>query len=98
MCVYSMIADSFEDRWKFKYEPPKLPETPTVQIYPPIVTKQDLDSLREELKKEIEILKGLLVKAKVYDAENKEPDCELEDKKKRLKEIAQGWGLDIEFP
>jgi hypothetical protein len=108
MCVYSMIADSFEDRWKWKYVPsepysvqPKIVPLPDTIIYsdpPAQVTKSDLDLLRDELKKEIQILIDLLKKAKIYDAENQEPDCELEDKKKRLKEIAQGWGLDIEFP
>ncbi len=50
----------------------------------------------EALKREVELLKGLLAAAKVYDWENNEPDCETDEKMKRLKEIAEIVGIDLD--
>ena len=98
-----MIGDHFGDKRDEKYKLP--PSEPTIfpyipgpsPVYPE-VTKIEFDKMRDELKKEIKDLQELLKKAKIYDEQNNEPDCELEDKKKRLREIAEAWGLEIEFP
>ena len=40
----------------------------------------------------------LLRRAKDYDRENGEPDCELDEKRQALKKIADELGIAIEFP
>lgn len=98
MCTVSMIGDEFSDRWK-KYVPnplnsqqpfnPLSPHTPT--FTGPVVTKQEFD----DLKKEVELMKSLLKRAKIYDEQNGEPNCEMEDKIKLLKQIAEFVGVDL---
>ncbi len=39
----------------------------------------------------------LLRKARKYDEENNEPDCELDDKRLALKKIADEMGVEIKF-
>ena len=39
----------------------------------------------------------LMKKAKQYDIDNNEPDCELDDKQKALKKIADEMDIEIEF-
>jgi hypothetical protein len=58
------------------------------------VTQEDLDKIRRD----IQDLKDLLKRAKEYDEKTGQPDCELDEKKRRLKEIADMVGVDIEFP
>ena len=105
-----MVGDHFQDRWRDKLKwPPFVPPTgPSVQpISPSIVdyvsvipsiqiSKQEFD----DLKKEVELLKGLLKKAKIYDEENNEPECELDSKIQFLKQVAEWVGVDLEevFP
>lgn len=74
MCVYSMIADHYIDKW-----------TP---IAPPIrpITQEEIDEFKK-----------LLDRAREYDRKNKQPDCELEDKKKKIKELADQLGVEIDF-
>lgn len=89
MCVYSMIAQDKIDDWKDRYWP-----TPGTYYYPIQVTKEEF----EQLKKEVQDLQRLLKKALKYDEENDEPECESEDKKRILKEMAEKLGISIEFP
>ena len=42
-------------------------------------------------------LHELLEKAKKYDEEHNEPDCELDEKRQALKKIAEEMGVEIEF-
>ena len=49
-----------------------------------------------ELKKEVEEMKALLIKAKIYDEKNKEPKCEMEEKVKTLKQIAELMGVSLD--
>jgi len=53
---------------------------------------------REEfntLKKEVEEMKQLLIKAKIYDEKNNEPNCEIENKIATLKKIAELMGVNL---
>ena len=52
----------------------------------PLPTQQELDEFRR-----------LLERARKYDKDNGEPDCEMEEKKRRLKLIAEAMGVDISF-
>ena len=40
----------------------------------------------------------LLRRAKLYDEEHDQKDCELSDKKEALQKIADGLGVEITFP
>lgn len=99
MCVVSMIGDEFNKRW----EPYKqLPQQG--QPFAPIPNIQDYERLfkppvnREEfnaLKKEVQLMRDLLIAAKLYDEKNNEPHCEMEDKVAMLKAMAKMMGVDL---
>ncbi len=93
MCVYSMIMDNVYDDWNKRYWPPAPLVPPTNYppywpgIQPPVKpSEQDLD-----------FVKKLFEGAKKYDADNNEPDCELEEKKAKLRDLAAKLGVDISF-
>ena len=46
---------------------------------------------------EIEDFRKLLERAKKYDIQNNEPDCELDSKKRRLLKLAKRLGVKIDF-
>lgn len=84
MCTVSMIGDHYSDKWNQpKYQP----------IFTNIsnISKEEFDAL----KKEVEEMKELLKKAKIYDEKNNEPNCEMEDKIALLKKIAELVGVDL---
>lgn len=58
----------------------------------PEVSKLEFD----QLKKEVIEMKELLRKAKIYDEENNEPDCEIETKMNFLREIAKLVGVELD--
>lgn len=101
MCVVSMIGDHYRDKWdKWKdiypnpYPINPWPERPgpgSLGYTPPIVTKEEFDAL----KKEVEEMKALLIRAKEYDEKNGEPDCEMSEKVELLKKIAEMVGVDL---
>lgn len=89
MCVVSMVGDFYQD----KFEPFKryiVDPNPAFTNFPPI-TRIEFNAL----KKEVETMKELLKRAKLYDEENGEPNCEMEDKIKFIKEIAKFVGVDL---
>jgi hypothetical protein len=99
MCVVSMIADHYQEKWHDwkEYiitptaEPWKNPSTTTLNLtWGP--TKEEFDAL----KKEVEDMKALLKKAKIYDEVNNEPDCEMEQKIDFIKQIAKFVGIDVD--
>ena len=95
MCVVSMIGDHFKDHLK-PYQP-YLPQQPTTgtplsDYLQPLISKQEFD----DLKKEVENMKKLLIKARIYDEQNNEPNCEMEEKVKFLKEIAKFVGVNLD--
>lgn len=61
-------------------------------ILPNSPTKEEFD----KLKKEVEILKEQIVRAKEYDKKNNEPDCEMEEKIAKIREICKFVGVDID--
>ena len=94
MCVVSFIGDHYSDKWKDKWEP-YIPKPEDVQpfVFPhPQISRQEFDNL----KKEVEEMRELLRKAKIYDEKNNEPNCEIEDKMKLLREIAKLVGIDLD--
>jgi hypothetical protein len=96
MCVVSMIGDHYRDKWEPKYPDwVKWPEpTRTVQPFNPIpvITRQEFD----DLKREVLEMKELLKRAKAYDEQNNEPDCEMDDKVALLRKIAALVGVSLD--
>jgi len=92
MCVVSMIGDHFGGEWIKK--PwiiwPMLPDQP-YQINISNISREEF----ETLKKEVQLLRDLLIKAIAYDKANGEPHCEKPEKVKLLKDIAKALGVEL---
>ena len=105
MCVVSMVGDHYNDKWKDLYnQQPTI--TQPIPVYPSVITVGDNTPIgtnnifptREEfdaLKKEVEEMKKLLIKAKIYDEKNNEPNCEMEEKITLLKKVAELVGISL---
>lgn len=96
MCTVSMIGDHFRDRWTpwpnvYPTIPPPTTDPPSLIINQQGVSKADFDAL----KKDVEEMKALLLRAKQYDEENGEPDCEMDEKVALLKRVAEMVGVDL---
>lgn len=79
MCVVSMIGDQWRGNFPTMY--PTFPEVSKLEF--------------EALKKEVQELKKLLIAAKQFDEVTGQKDCEMEDKIKFIKEIADAVGVDL---
>lgn len=88
MCTVSMIYDHFHEKWKW-IEVPKPDLTPLVYPPPPPVPPIS--------REEIEEFRKLLERAREYDRKHNQPDCELEEKRQKLKELAETLGVEIAF-
>lgn len=88
MCVVSMIGDHYSKKFEW------VPDFPTYTRLPNVlesITREEF----ENLKREVLEMKELLRKAKIYDMENGEPDCEVDDKMEKLRRIADIVEIDI---
>lgn len=108
MCVVSMVIDHYRDRFSeepwWKTTPGTYP-TPLPDLLPPnpvlpspFFTKPLAPIGRDEfdqLKRDIEEMKKLLIRAKEYDRKNNEPDCEMAEKAAFIKKIADFVGVDL---
>lgn len=103
MCVVSMVMDHYYDRWwpkktsPWEYTEPYVPTpgpaapktwprkdfTPPAQ---PAITPEEIEEFRK-----------LLDRAREYDRRNNEPDCELAEKRDKLKKLAEELGVAIDF-
>lgn len=93
MCVVSMIIDDFHDRWK-----PQPHISPyTVPFVQPQVVIAPAPPVQVPTKEEIDEFHRLLEKARQWDIEHGEPDCGTEEKRQRLKELADELGIEISF-
>jgi hypothetical protein len=88
MCTVSMVMDHYGDRWQRRLEGP-YPVAPFAPIPPaePRITDEEVREFRD-----------LLERARKYDREHGQPDCELEEKKQRLRALAKELGVEIAFP
>lgn len=82
-----MVGDFYG--WKFEPYRPFITETYT---YPAGPSQAEFDAL----KKEVQDMKELLRRAKIYDEENNEPNCEIEDKMKFLRAVAKLVDIDLD--
>lgn len=92
MCVYSMIGDHYNDKWREQYPWAVQPVTDTnINVTYPPVSREEFD----ELKKDVKEMKELLKRAKIYDAEHGQPDCQIEEKIALLRRVAELVGIDL---
>lgn len=97
MCVVSMVGDHYNDKWKDFFPFIPQPNQPNINPFDqkfklPEISREEFN----QLKREVEDLKKLLERAKAYDKANNEPNCEIEDKMKFLKEVAKLVGVDLD--
>ena len=87
MCTVSMVGDHYSDIFK-----QKMLHVAQEGWSIPSVSRQEFDDLRRQ----VEEMKALLVRAKEYDERNNEPHCEMEDKVALLKQVAKLVGVSLE--
>lgn len=87
MCTVSMIGDVYSRKFREEY--------PQIYIHPqlgsPAISRAEFD----QLKKEVQDLRLLLEAAKEYDRKNNEPDCQMEEKVKLLRRVAELVGVEL---
>lgn len=96
MCVVSMVGDFYADKWRELYKMP--PQTPAQQPVIPSIWPVFNNVSREEfdaLKLEVLTMKELLKRAKLYDEQTGQPNCEMDEKVAMLKKIAEAVGVDL---
>jgi hypothetical protein len=91
MCVVSMVADHYWDKWKH-LQPQEA--SPTVVPVPWPAPVPNPPAISPE---EVEEFRKLLERAREYDRKNSEPDCETAEKKARIKKLADDLGVPIDF-
>ena len=100
MCIVSNIADDwtqrFPERWPMIPSPNAVPpHTPGFSFTMPdlskYATKEDLDKLR----KEIELVRDLIIHAQKVDEETGQPHCDKPDKFRLIKALARRLGVDL---
>lgn len=100
MCVVSMVTDHYIDRWGRWIPGPYYPSYPNTNPDPGFIRESYLGPqplTPAERAKETQQFKDLIERARKYDKDNNEPDCELDEKRKALKKIADELGIDISF-
>lgn len=89
MCVSSMIGDHYRDKFTAPEYPIKFwPLSPN----PAEISRAEFD----HLKRDVEEMKALLIRAKEYDEANGEPDCEMDEKVALIKKIAKLVGVNLD--
>lgn len=98
--MVSNIGDQFGSDFPQKW--PNVPTTPIPNMpsvpWPPVYQNPFEFVSRNEfeaLKREMEELKKLLLAAKAYDKATGQPDCEMGEKVKMIRQIAQLVGVDL---
>lgn len=89
MCAASVILDYFYDKWR---NPPYQFREANVFEWPDDYYKQDIMVPPQE---EIEEFQKLYSSLKDYDEKSGQPDCELEEKKNKIKKLASELGIQI---
>jgi hypothetical protein len=88
-----MVGDFYGDKWK--WVPTSQPFPTVTQPQVTIVSGVSREEF-EQLRREVADMKELLIRAKRYDAENGEPDCELDEKIATLKRVADLVGVSLD--
>ena len=99
MCAVSMVGDYYKEKWgKLPIQQPWIAPYPDTYPYPqqtqPFPSGPS-QKVFDDLKKEVQEMHELLRRAKLYDEQTGQPDCEMEDKVALLKKIAEMVGIDL---
>jgi hypothetical protein len=90
MCFVSVVMQHKYDEWYQRYQNPQPtyipPVTPYVPAIVPMPSAQEVDEFRR-----------LLDRAREYDKKMGQPDCELEEKRQQLRNLAETLGVKIGF-
>lgn len=86
MCSMSMIGDHYQDKWQDR-------QWCNPMLTSPDISRQEFDALKAEVVE----LKALLKRAKKYDEDNGEPDCEIADKMDFLRKVAKLVGVELDI-
>lgn len=99
MCTVSMIMDHYQDKWtRPPIQPMFWPQTSTEPGGAPLPPDGfHVPAPPQISKEEVEEFRQLLERARKYDKERGEPDCELEEKRQELLKLAGELGVDISF-
>jgi hypothetical protein len=92
MCVMSMIMDHYGDKWQPLVPPATYPVSVPWPVVLPATAPVPLVSPEE-----VAEFRRLLERAREYDRRNNEPDCELAEKRERVKDLARQLGIDVSF-
>lgn len=93
MCSVSMVGDHYRDMWKDN----PLTRQPSIQQWPPgAFDSSPTRSEFNELKRQVEEMKLLLARAKKYDEDNGEPECEIDEKMDLLRKVAKLVGVELD--
>ncbi len=88
MCTVSMIFDHYRERWNppgYWPVPPQTVPLPQIIQTEPTISQEEIAEFRR-----------LLERARKYDADHNQPDCEMEEKRAALLAIAKALGVEIE--
>lgn len=88
MCAVSFVGTGFQEHFE---QPKYYPNGNAFWDNLAGINRSQFDALKSE----VELMKKLLIKAKIYDKETGQPDCEMESKVKFIKEIAEKMGVDL---
>lgn len=99
MCVMSMIMDHKFDEWNKRYYEPTTPFVwPVVIPIPPLPwVKSPVPVPMPPTQEELDEFRRLLERGREYDKKHNQPDCELEEKRTKLKRMAEELGVKIDF-
>jgi hypothetical protein len=78
------VVSMVMDHYWDKWSPP--PQLPTFPMVPPTITPEEVEEFRK-----------LLERAREYDKKNNEPDCEIAEKRDRIKALADSLDVKIDF-
>lgn len=98
MCAVSMVGDHYSAKWhESPWAQPNISAVGTWrpapdQAVPFVGVSQDEFNA---LKRDVEEMKALLLRAKEYDERNGEPACEMEEKVALLRKVAALVGVDL---
>ncbi len=93
MCVVSMVGEVYTEKWS-PYLQPGIGTSVHTSTF---LDLQGVSRLEfDQLKREVEDLKRLLVAAREYDKTHGQPDCEVEEKMALLRKMAELVGVLLE--
>lgn len=100
MCAVPAIMDHYGDKWGGQYPRPNPiipPKSPDSWVITPQLTPQETLKLRQFILNDLPEFKALLERMRQYDIDNDQPDCELEEKKQRILDLAKELEIEIDF-